>query len=176
MKKHILLTGKPGIGKTTVMKKVISLLDENAGGFYTEEIRVMGKRTGFKIVTLEGVEGILAHVDIKSNYRVSKYQVDLDSFEKLAIPTLENAMKAKSVIVIDEIGKMELFSTRFREMVSDILNGEKPLVSVIKENGDAFTERIKKRKDVTVLTVDYKNRNNLSERILDMLKIIIGKT
>jgi len=175
VKKHILLTGKPGVGKTTVIKKIVPLLGVDAGGFYTEEIRVMDRRMGFRIVTLDGKDGILAHVDCNSNYKVGKYRVDLDSFESVAIPTLEKAIKDKAIIVIDEIGKMELFSMKFKELVSNILDGEKSLLSVIKENGDVFTENIKKRGDVTMITVNYENREGLLEKILGLLKGI-GKS
>ena len=175
MKKHILLTGKPGVGKTTVIKKIVPLLGVDAGGFYTEEIRVMDRRMGFRIVTLDGKDGILAHVDCNSNYKVGKYRVDLDSFESVAIPTLEKAIKDKAIIVIDELGKMELFSMKFKELVSNILDGEKSLLSVIKENGDVFTENIKKRGDVTMITVNYENREGLLEKILGLLKGI-GKS
>ncbi len=170
MKKHILLTGKPGVGKTSIIKKIIPLLGTSAGGFFTEEIRVMDRRMGFRIVTLDGEEGIMAHVDCNSNYKVGKYRVDLDSFERVAIPALESAMKNKLIIVIDEIGKMELFSAKFRELVRNILDSEKPLLSVIKENGDAFTEEIKNRGDISLVTVNYENREGLPEKVLDMLK------
>ena len=170
MKKHILLTGKPGVGKTSVIKKILSLSKLDAGGFFTEEIRVMGRRMGFRVVTLDGEDGILAHVDCNSNYKVSKYRVDLDSFERVAIPALENAIKNKPIIVIDEIGTMELFSQKFKNLVSNILDGEKSLLCVIKEDGDAFTEAIKNRNDVTVLTVNYENRESLPEKVLEMLK------
>jgi len=172
MKKHILLTGKPGVGKTSVIKKIIPLLGTSAGGFFTEEIRVMDRRMGFRIVTLDGKDGIMAHVDCNSNYKVGKYRVDLDSFERVAIPALENALKDKSIIVIDEIGKMELFSAKFREQVRNILDGEKTLLCVIKENGDAFTEEIKNRKDVSLVTVNYENREGLPEKVLDVLKVM----
>lgn len=170
MKKHILLTGKPGVGKTTVIKKIVPLLGVDAGGFYTEEIRVMDRRMGFRIITLDGKDGILAHVDCNSNYKVGKYRVDLDSFESVAIPTLEKAIKDKAIIVIDEIGKMELFSMKFKELVSNILDGEKTLLCVIKENGDVFTENIKKRGDVTMITVNYENRECLPEKVFEILK------
>ena len=160
------------MGKTSVIKKIIPLLETSAGGFFTEEIRVMDRRMGFRIVTLDGKEGIMAHVDCNSNYKVGKYRVDLDSFERVAIPALENAMKDKSIIVIDEIGKMELFSATFRELVLNILDGEKPLLCVIKENGDAFTEEIKNRRDVSLVTVNYENREGLPEKVLDMLKVM----
>lgn len=172
MKKHILLTGKPGIGKTTVIKKIAPLLGTEAGGFFTEEIRVMERRMGFRVVTLDGEEDVLAHVECNSNYKVGKYRVDLDSFERVAMPALENAIKHKSIIIIDEIGKMELFSMKFRALVSNILDGEKSLLCVIKENNDAFTDTIKKRKDVTVVTVNYENRETLPEKVIEMLKTI----
>lgn len=172
MKKHILLTGKPGVGKTSVVKKIIPLLGMDAGGFYTEEIRELDRRMGFRVVTLDGEDGVLAHVDFNSNYRVGKYRVDLDSFEKVAIPALERAMEHKSIIVIDEIGKMELYSMKFRELVSKILDGEKSLLCVIKENGDAFTEGIKRRKDVTLVTVNYENRESLPEEVFKMLHAV----
>src|SRR3989304_10355850 len=142
MKKHIALTGKPGVGKTSVIKKIIPLLGTSAGGFFTEELRVMDRRMGFRIVTLDGAEGVMAHVDCNSNYKVGKYRIDLDSFEKVAILALEKAVKDKSIVVIDEIGKMELFSAKFRELVRNILDGEKPLLCVIKEKGDTFTDEI----------------------------------
>jgi len=170
MKKHILLTGKPGIGKTSVVKKIIPLLGVDAGGFYTEEIRELDRRMGFRVVTLDGEDGVLAHVEFNSNYKVGKYRVDLVSFEKVAIPALEKAMEHKSVVVIDEIGKMELFSMKFRELVSKILDSEKSLLCVIKENGDTFTENIKKRKDVTIITVNYENRDTLPEKVLEILR------
>lgn len=170
MKRHILLTGKPGIGKTSVIKKILPLVGMDAGGFFTEEIRVMDRRVGFRIVTLDGRDGILAHVECNSNYKVGKYRGDLDSFEKIAIPALEDAMRCKSVVVVDEIGTMELFSQKFRELLEKILSSDKALLSTIKESGDTFTEEIKKRKDVTLITINYKNREPLPEKVLKMLK------
>lgn len=172
MKKHILLSGKPGIGKTSVIKKILPLLGLNAGGFFTEEIRVMDRRMGFRIVTLDGTDGILAHIECNSNYKVGKYRVDLDSFEKIAIPTLGDAIKNKSIIVIDEIGTMELFSLKFRELVSKVLNSDKTLLCTIKENGDAFTEEIKNRTDIVLITVNYANRETLPEKVLEMLRTL----
>lgn len=172
MKKHILLSGKPGIGKTSVIKKILPLVGLDAGGFFTEEIRVMDRRMGFRIVTLDGTDGILAHIECNSNYKVGKYRVDLDSFEKIAIPALEDAIKNKSIVVIDEIGTMELFSLKFRELVSKVLNSDKTLLCTIKENGDAFTEGIKNRMDIVLITVNYENRETLPEKVLEMLRTL----
>ena len=67
---------------------------------------------------------------------------------------------------------MELFSTKFGELVRNIINGEKPLLCVIKENDDTFTEEIKKREDVDLVTVNYENRERLMGKVLDMLKVM----
>jgi nucleoside-triphosphatase len=77
----ILLTGRPGCGKTTLIKRIASKLGRAAGGFYTEEIRRGRTRVGFKLVTLDGDEAVLAHVDFKTSERVSKYGLDLSALE-----------------------------------------------------------------------------------------------
>ena len=91
--KNILITGRPGIGKTTLIKRIADQLGPQAGGFYTEEIRRGPERMGFKVRNLDGVEGILAHKDIKSNQRVGKYGVDVDEFERVALPAIRCRQK-----------------------------------------------------------------------------------
>ena len=87
--KNILICGKPGIGKTTLIKKIAENLREKATGFYSEEIRRENKRVGFKIKTLRGKEGILSHINSKSPYRVGKYKVNLKEFEEICITSIE---------------------------------------------------------------------------------------
>ncbi|HLG29501.1 MAG TPA: NTPase [Candidatus Brocadiales bacterium] len=184
MLKNVLITGSPGIGKTTVIKNVLPLIPHSpfikgglrgiAGGFFTEEIRVKGGREGFAVETLDGQKGILAHVNFKSPFKVGKYGVDVQSFEKIAIPAIELAIKDKELIVIDEIGKMELFSERFKEAVIKALNSDKPVLGVIKKGSDGFINAIKARSDVKIFTITYGNRNTIPAeiaRIISMLKL-----
>lgn len=120
----IFLTGKPGIGKTTVLKKIVSLLKERATGFWTEEIRdpLSNKRSGFKVVTTEGKTAILASKSFNSSLRVGSYGVNIKDFEDIVIPVLENALRqGEKIIIIDEIGKMELFSEKFIDVVEKIV-------------------------------------------------------
>ncbi|GAH03288.1 unnamed protein product [marine sediment metagenome] len=107
MKQVYLLTGKPGTGKTSLIKQAIAGMRGKAGGFYTEEIRSGGVREGFRLVTLDGQDAILAHIDIHSPYRVSKYGVDIDSLDRVGVSALNQAAKECDLIVVDEIGKME---------------------------------------------------------------------
>ncbi len=157
--KNLLFTGKPGIGKTTLIKHIIKNLPVKGWGFYTEEIREKGGRVGFKVVDLQGNEGILAHVKIKSKFKVSKYGVDLRFFEKIVIPVMEEGMKEGGVIIIDEIGKMELFSVKFRKTLFQILSSPVPVIGTILQKYHTVGEEIKKRKDVKVIELTERNRD-----------------
>ncbi len=120
----IFLTGKPGVGKTTVVNKIVSLLRDKAIGFWTEEFRdpESNKRLGFKVITTEGKTAILASKSLNSPFRVGSYGVNIKNFEEIVIPLLENAIKQRDkIIVIDEIGKMELFSEKFTDLVKKIV-------------------------------------------------------
>ena len=106
MIKNIFITGKPGCGKTTLIKEISKELKPKIFGFYTEEIREKEKRVGFKIKTLDKKEGILAHIKFKSKYQVGKYKVNLKDLEEIGVSALEKAIKEKKIVLIDEIGKM----------------------------------------------------------------------
>ena len=102
----LLITGIPGIGKTTIVKRAItSLSDLNIGGFYTEEIRVNNVRQGFELVTLQGERFVMAHIDSDSTYRVSKYGVDVETIDAAVETTLAEDRNPE-LFIIDEIGKM----------------------------------------------------------------------
>jgi len=169
---NILLTGVPGVGKTTLIKKLINSISFPKNGFYTEEIREKKQRTGFLLITLDGEKSILASVKIKSPYRVSKYGVDVDNFEKIGVETIKKAILAKELIIIDEIGKMELFSKKFRDVVIKALNTGKA-IATIKKGNDEYINKIKNRKDILLLEVNFENRDNL---VSEITKIVINKS
>ncbi len=115
------ITGKPGVGKTTLIKRLYSIDPERFRGFWTEEVRERGRRVGFKVITTEGMEGVLAHVGMDSPYRVGRYGVSVRGFEEVVMPVLEACLPlCPKVVLIDEIGKMELFSERFARVVEEI--------------------------------------------------------
>ena len=101
MKQVYLLTGKPGTGKTSLIRQIVSGLGGGAGGFYTEEIRNGGVRAGFKLITLDGEEAQLAHTGTKSRHRVSRYGVDTDSLERVGVTALERAARAGKIVIVD---------------------------------------------------------------------------
>ena len=166
MKKVYLLTGKPGTGKTSLIKQVVAGLKGKAGGFYTEEIRSQGTRLGFKLVTLDGQEAILAHVNIHSRYRVSKYGVDVDSLDRVGVSALRQAARQCDLVVVDEIGKMELFSADFREAVLEIIGSGKRMLGTIMLVPNPWADAIKRHPQVNLVEVTRTNYN----RVLDDLR------
>lgn len=169
-KKHILITGVPGIGKTTLIRKLAEeLKDFHPAGFYTAEIREWGIRKGFELVSLNGKRGLLSHVDIKSPFIVGKYRVDVQGFEDFLGATL-SLFSSTRLVVIDEIGKMECLSAIFKNRIREILDSEKILIATIALRGTGFIEEIKKRDDVRLFEITQSNRNSLLWEILEETK------
>ncbi len=166
----ILITGRPGSGKTTLIRAALERVDVPAGGFFTQEVRDdRGVRLGFEIVTLDGQKSILAHVHIKGRQHVGKYTVDLEALEKLAVPAILEAVRARRLVVIDEIGPMELHSERFRRAVLETLEGDSPLLASIVLRSLPFADQVKARQGVTLLEIDPANREKRLEQAVELL-------
>ena len=165
----VLLTGRPGVGKTTVIMKVIEGFKGRAGGFYTEEMRKGNVREGFRIKTLDGRDGILAHINHSGPFRVGRYGVDVESFDEIAIPSLERALERDELIIIDEIGKMELCSEAFREAVAAAMDSDRAVVATVPIYGLAFVDELKRRPDVILIEITRSNRDALPARVMELL-------
>ncbi len=164
IKKNIFLTGAPSSGKTTVIKKVIRALTCPAKGFYTEEERVAGKRVGFMMKTLDGQSGYLAHQGIQSEFSIRRYGVSIVNVETIAVPSITPL--TGTVIILDEIGKMECFSQVFRNAAVRVLESSSIVVGTVTLGGDEFIRRIKNRPDMEIYEVTSGNRDVLPEQIL----------
>jgi len=165
MKRAYLLTGQPGTGKTNLVKQAIAGMRGSAGGFYTEEIRSQGVRQGFRLVTLDGQDAILAHVDIDSPYRVSKYGVDIDSLDRVGVSALRKAAQQYDLVIIDEIGKMELFSANFRQTVWQIIDSGKRVLGTIMLSPNPVADAIKRHPRVNLVTVTRANHHQVLEAV-----------
>ncbi len=165
-----LLTGSPGAGKTTLIRQAVARLKVKAGGFYTHEIRTGGVRQGFKITTLNGQEAILSHINISSPHRVSKYGIDIESLDRVGVAALHHAITECGVIVIDEIGKMELFSPRFREAVLKAMESGKKVLGTIMLNPNPFADQVKKHPQVRLIQVSRANHDHVLTEIVRWLQ------
>ncbi|MEM7819190.1 MAG: NTPase [Candidatus Aenigmatarchaeota archaeon] len=165
----IFLTGKSGSGKSTVLEKVVSALKEKGrrvGGFITPEIREGGRRVGFCVKDIYSNEvGILASKDIKIGPMLGSYGINLEEFERIALKAIDFALKECDIIAIDEIGKMEFFSQKFREKLTQVLLSEKPLVAVLHRN---FVGKFKDFGEI--IEVTEKNRDLLPKTILELIE------
>lgn len=169
--KNVLLQGNPGIGKTTLLCRLAEhLFYVRTGGFFTEEIREKGRRVGFRIETFSGQSGILSHVSFQNGPRVGKYRVDVSQFESIGVAALDDALENADLVLVDEIGRMELFSKRFQERVLTCLDSTKSVIATVMSRPHPFVDRIKSRSDVQIVEVTLKNRDRLAERIVDQIK------
>lgn len=173
--KNILITGNPGVGKTTLIQNIISRLNISAGGFYTAEVRdENGKRWGFKVIALDGREDVLASVDTISSHRVSKYGVDVAAVDRIAVSAIRDALSRSQIVVIDEIGRMELASKQFRDVVMEALDSRKPVLGTIALKDTNMARKIRERGDTRIIRLTRANFAEIAthaERLLESIGI-----
>ena len=164
----VFITGRPHSGKSIVLEKTIELLKQKGlkvGGFITPEIVEGGNRVGFSIKDVySGEMGVLASVDFKIGPKLGKYTVAVEEFERVALKALDFAVEKCDVIAVDEIGKMEFFSEKFKQKLTEILLIDKRFIAVLHRN------YVKQFKDYgEVIEITAKNRNQLPEKIVKLI-------
>lgn len=174
-KKNLFVTGQPGVGKTTLIERVLDALDVDAGGFYTKELLDDGRRVGFSIVGLHGDKGVLAHVDHEGPFRVGKYGVNCEDLERVGVRAIDEALKHSRLIVMDEIGRMELCSQAFQEAVGRALDSPRPVLGTIQDRSNAFLDSVRARSDVKIMRVNTGNRECLVPVLRDLVLELLGE-
>lgn len=164
-KRAILLTGPPGTGKTTALRRVAeALAGWRIRGFTTEEIRSAGQRLGFRLETFDGRSLVLARIDLRSPHRVGRYGVDVNALDSLAESAL-SVVEPADVYLVDEIGKMECLSTRFVKAMTMLLDSDRLLVASVAMHGGGLIEEVKQRADVELWRLRREDRDELPARI-----------
>ena len=171
MGRTLLLTGRPGIGKTTVIKAVAEVLGNRAGGFTTEEMHGPGGRAGFRLATLDGQAAVMAHTNLrgKGRPRVGRYGVDVGAIERIGVAALRLAMQERRVVIIDEIGKMELFCGPFKDIVLRAVGGPHAVIATVMVKPNPWVDALKAMPQVEGWEVTAQNRDGMAERVLRWL-------
>lgn len=170
---NMLITGRPGVGKTTLIRRVLDALGVDAGGFTTEEIRENGRRVGFSINDMRGASAVMAHVSAPGPFRVAKYGVSKRSLEEVGVPAITAALDAGRLVVMDEIGRMELCSSAFQEAVLRALDSHVPVLGTLQDTSNAFLDAIRAREDVEVLTVTEGNRESAVDLVAGRVRRLL---
>lgn len=169
----ILLAGQPGCGKTTAVMRIIDRLDtDRIAGFYTQEIRKNNVRKGFLWKRLDGAEGTLAHVDIKGRFKVGKYGVDVEGFDKNLLPVLDIEQSDAKLFVIDEIGKMECFSKKFAAAVRRLFESDKSVLATVAKKGTGLIFEVKNYPNITLFNLTTVNRERIVAEIREKLSFL----
>ncbi|KAI3896226.1 hypothetical protein MKW92_004345 [Papaver armeniacum] len=187
--KCFLVTGPPGVGKTTLVMKVLETLRASnpnlkAQGFYTSEIRQGMERVGFEVATLDDRKAPLASTTISSAEsqrwpNVGRFKVDVTSFESLALPELQ-VKEDTDLFIIDEVGKMELFSSSFFPAVLRVLESNIPILATIPipKFGRDIPEvaRMRNHPGAKIFTINTRNRDAVKEEIYTQLVDVLRRT
>ncbi len=171
MKRILLITGPPRTGKTTVLTKTVEELKRRGyklGGMTSQEIREMGIRKGFEIRDISsGRVGWLAHVNQPVGPKIGKYKVNLDGLHSVGVAAILSATENAQVVVIDEIGPMELLSAEFQAAVKRAANSPKPLLCTIHyRTNHHLVRQLKSRYEAEIIEVTQENRDRLSSLIV----------
>ena len=179
-KRVLVLTGAPGVGKTTVLTKTVDALKAkgfSVGGMVSREVRDGNVRVGFEILDLTNSKhGWLAHVNQKNGPQVGKYHVNMGDLEEIGAKAIIDAAEKCDVVAVDEVGPMELFSVKFKQAVQAALDSQKLILAVVhaKARGPLLTE-IRERGDLEVFTVTLANRSCLPEALTNKALAALGE-
>ncbi len=175
MIRNVFITGRPGVGKTTAIERTLQRLDVEANGFTTREIREDGKRVGFRIENLAGESAVMAHVELEGP-KVSKYGVDVDAVRRIGVSAVARAVEQGTLSIIDEVGKMELACEEFADVLLEAVEADIPVLGTVHRHDDPISRSVKRREDTRVIQITPGNREELPERLEEMIRAACEQT
>ena len=167
MPHRIAVTGSPGVGKSTLVEKITEVMKCRVGGVLARDKRFNGRRIGFELLDIaSGDVGVLAD-ETGNGPQLGKYRVHLDSLEKIGAKAVQNAIRC-DLIVVDEVGPMELSSRSFISAVENAIASQKPMLVVLHEwSNHPLAKKI--RRTFQVISVTRENRDALAKEIAQAL-------
>ena len=171
----VLISGEPRVGKPTLLKKIVQMIGEsNCIGFYTEEVRNDFDRIGFDCVSLEGKRQRIADVDFKSDVRIGRYGIDVKAFEDFSLQTISDYSNKNKIIIIDEIGPIQLLSTKFKQQIDDILISANCVIGTIFYDKHPDTDEIKRLPGVKIYSITSENRDTILENVFHEIQELLN--
>ena len=171
--KHLLIVGPPGIGKTTLMKRLTrSLRGRPIEGFLTEECREQEQRVGFWLSPLDGRQVLMAHRGLETGQRVGPYKVNVEVLETVAVPIIRRGIGRAAVLFLDELGKMELCSPPFQDAVQEAFDRGPCIVATVGIQAIPFLNTLKRRRDVELIPLTGANRDLVEEELIARLRAL----
>ncbi len=170
----VLLSGEPRVGKTTALKKIIEMIGkDNCVGFYTEEICDEFNRIGFDCVSLDGKRRRIADINFNCDTRIGRYGVDIDAFEDFAMQIINHSNSSNKIIIIDEIGPMQVLSLKFKQIINSILTGSNYVIGTIFYKNHPDIDEIKRTPGIKIYTITKENRDTVAEDVFHKIQGLI---
>jgi len=175
IKQRVAITGRPGVGKTTLIERVIESVPLTAGGIISKELLKCGHRVGFSLIDVAtGQEGILAHIHQRVGPKIGRYTVNSDTLHEIGIPAIRSAIRSKDLVVIDEFAPMELTSPEFISVVELALASDKALLIATHATLDhPLVHRI--RQELELFRVKLSNRDRLVDEVSSFLQEVVNR-
>ena len=168
--RHIFLTGEKQVGKSTLWKKVLERSGISVSGFQTLEYLVNGSFRGYRLHALGRTPAEMGNdVPISVFLRRKLHLPVTESFDIFGTELLQLALEDGGFILMDELGSFERSAFRFRQAVTDCLDGNCHVLAVLQKVEDPFLEEMMNRPDARVFTVTEENRDALAEPLLEAL-------
>ena len=174
--KHLLIVGRPGVGKTTLVQRLAeSLRGCPVDGFVTEECREHEQRVGFWLSPLDGRQVLLAHRRLESGVRVGPYRVNTQVLEQVAVPVIRRGVEHALILLLDELGRMELVSTAFEAAVQQAFDRGPTIVATVSVAPMPFLTALKRRRDVELVPLSATNREMVHEELAARLQALCAE-
>lgn len=170
---NLFLTGKIGVGKSTILKNVLKAMDLSVGGYITTRI-FEGYYRRYIVKSLCDTEE--EHTIIRVDSRDNSKERFVKAFENGVVSILDKSLENSDLIVLDELGCSESDIIAFTSKVFQLLDSEKIVFGVLKDDDCRFLNDIKSRNDITIVTITKENRNYVLEEIIDILEKFIKKS